>query len=188
MIRRVRQYVGYIPANPRLGIPALRLEDGPSGVADHATKVTKWPGDLHLAAMFDPTLVSAFGAAVAREHRGKGVSVMLGPGVCLTRVPTGGRNWEYAGEDAFLAYTNVRALVQAVQRQGVIACAKHFVDNSQEGPGWNGRERMSVNVSERAQHELYYEPFRGAVDGGAGAVMVRACGASISVGVFFHVR
>jgi beta-glucosidase len=126
------QYVGFIPANPRLGIPALRLEDGPSGVADTASGATKWPGGLHLAAMFDPSLVSAFGAAVAREHREKGVSVMLGPGVCLTRVPTGGRNWEYAGEDPFLAYTNVRALVQAVQREGVIACAKHFVDNNQE--------------------------------------------------------
>eukprot|EP01047_Picozoa_sp_COSAG01_P039201 COSAG01_NODE_3224_length_6388_cov_10.896009_12_plen_217_part_00 len=79
-----------------------------------------------------------------------------------------------AGEDPFLAYTNVRALVQAVQAQGVIACAKHFVDNNQEGPGSNGREYMSVNVSERVQHELYYEPFRGAVDGGAGAVMVSA--------------
>ena len=98
--------------------------------------MTKWPGGLHLAAMFDPDLVSAFGSAVAREHRAKGVSVMLGPGVCLTRVPTGGRNWEYAGEDPFLAYTNVRALVQAVQRQGVIACAKHFVDNNQEVRGY----------------------------------------------------
>ena len=67
----------------------------------------------------------------------------------------------------------MKALVQAVQREGVIACAKHFVDNNQEGPGWNGRTRMSVNVSARVQHELYYEPFRGAVDGGAGAVMVR---------------
>jgi beta-glucosidase len=97
-----RQYVGFIPANSRLGIPALRLEDGPSGVADHATNVTKWPGGLHLAAMFDPALVGAFGAAVAREHRAKGVSVMLGPGVCLTRVPTGGRNWECECDNRFV--------------------------------------------------------------------------------------
>jgi beta-glucosidase len=65
--------------------------------------VTKWPGDLHLAAMFDPTLVGAFGAAVAQEHRAKGVSVMLGPGVCLTRVPTGGRNWECVRAHALTA-------------------------------------------------------------------------------------
>ena len=87
-------YVGYIAANERLGIPALRLEDGPSGVADHAVNVTKWPGDLHLASMWDPALIREFGVAVGKEHRIKGVSVMLGPGVCLTRVPTGGRNWE----------------------------------------------------------------------------------------------
>jgi beta-glucosidase len=58
------------------------------------TQVTKWPGDLHLAAMWDVDLIKEFGVAVGREHRVKGVSVMLGPGVCLTRVPTGGRNWE----------------------------------------------------------------------------------------------
>jgi beta-glucosidase len=126
----------------------------------------------------------------------KGVSVMLGPGVCLTRVPVGGRNcalytplpasgvpcpgadvWpplragEYAGEDPHLAYRNVKALVHGVQSAGVIACAKHFVDNNQEGPGNNGRSHMNANVSERAQHELYLEPFRGAVDGGLGSVM-----------------
>ena len=164
-------YVGFIPANNRLKIPSLRLEDGPSGVADHTVNVTKWPGDLFLASMWDPTLMREFGAAVGKEHRAKGVSVMLGPGVCLTRVPVGGRNWEYQGEDPHLAYQNVAELVRGVQSQGVIACAKHFVDNNQEGPGNNGRTHMNANVSERAQHELYYEPFRAAVDAGAGSVM-----------------
>ena len=160
-------YVGCIPAQPRLGIPALHLEDGPSGVADHAAGVTAWPGGLALASTWDRALWRRFGAALAAEHRAKGVSVVLGPGMCLARVPTCGRNWEYLGEDPYLAARAAQELVRAIQAGGVIACAKHYIDNNQE----TERHEMSAQVGERAQRELYLEPFRGAVEGGAGAVM-----------------
>ena len=78
----------------RLGIPALHLEDGPQGVGDFSTGVTMWPSALTVAASFDADLVRRWGAAQGREFRGKGMNVMLGPGVNLARVPWNGRNYE----------------------------------------------------------------------------------------------
>lgn len=105
------------------------------------------------------------------EQRQKGSNVMLGPGVCLLRVPTGGRNFEYLSEDPTLASALATELVQGIQSEGVVACAKHFVDNNQEGPGHNGRLNANALVSPRAQRELYYPPFAGAVAGGLGSIM-----------------
>ena len=114
-------YVGCIPPLPRLNIPPLHLEDGPSGVADHAVGVTAWPGGLAIASTWDRSLWRRFGTALATEHRAKGVSVVLGPGMCLARVPTCGRNWEYYGEDPRLAYHAAFEVVKAIQAAGVIA-------------------------------------------------------------------
>ena len=174
-------YVGNVPAIPRLGIPAINLEDGPQGVADGVTGVTAWPFLLTVAATWNTTAMRVYGAAMGAEQRGKGTNVMLGPGVCLTRVPTGGRNMEYLGEDPHLSYVEVvqrhccfsgdlancshldmhsiryhmaRANVEGIQSEGVVACAKHFLDNNQEGPAHNGRLKLSAEVPERAQHEL----------------------------------
>jgi len=78
---------------------------------------------------------------------------------------------EYLGEDPHLAYHMARAVVAGIQSQGVVACAKHYINNAQEGPGHNGRLAVSENVPDRAQHELYLPPFAGAVDAEVGAVM-----------------
>ena len=93
------------------------------------------------------------------------------PGVNLARVPTGGRNFEFIGEDPHLAARLVFAEVEGIQSEGVVACVKHWVDNNQEGPGHNGRLEVSSAVPARAQHELYHAPFAGAIAAGAGAVM-----------------
>ena len=164
-------YVGNVPAIPRLGLPAQNLEDGPQGVADHVTGVTGWPSTLTVTAAWNTSAMLTFGAALGAEQRGKGTNIMLGPGVCLARVPAGGRNMEYMGEDPHLAYHMAGSMVRGVQSEGVVACTKHYIDNAQEGPGHNGRLSVSENVGQRAQHELYLPPFAGAVDAGTGAIM-----------------
>lgn len=114
-------YVGNVPAIPRLSIPAINLEDGPQGVADGVTGVTAWPSLLTVAATWNTTAMRVYGAAMGAEQRGKGTNVMLGPGVCLTRVPTGGRNMEYLGEDPHLSY--VRSLLDLRKARAAAAAA-----------------------------------------------------------------
>lgn len=94
--------------------------------------------------------------------------MQLGPGVCLARVPNNGRNFEYlSGEDPFLGYTMVQPVVRGIQSKGVIANAKHYVNNNQE----TNRTGVSENVNERVEFEMYYPPFQGAVDAGVGSFM-----------------
>lgn len=160
-------YMGEVAANPRLGIPALRLQDGPAGVADGATGVTAFPAALALAASWDTGLMRQYAADIAAEERGKGAGVQLAPMLNLARVPQAGRNFESFGEDPFLAAAMARAGVSGIQSQGVIAAAKHFVGNEQE----TDRTMASSDVDERTLQEIYYPPFRAAVRAGAGAVM-----------------
>lgn len=164
-------YVGNTAPVPALGIPSLNLQDGPNGVADWLTEVTAFPSSLTVAASWDEDLLRQYGAALAGEQREKGSNVMLGPGVCLSRVPQGGRNFEYLSEDPILASRLGAAEIGGIQSQGVIANVKHFVNNAQEGPGHNGRLTTSVLVDERTQMELYYKPYRAAAAAGVGSVM-----------------
>ena len=102
------------------------------------------------------------------EFYRKGSNVQLGPGVNLARVPRNGRNFEYlSGEDSYLGYQLVQPLVRGIQSQGVIANAKHWVENNQE----INRDTVSENVDERTRHELYYQPFYGAVEANVGSFM-----------------
>ena len=140
----------------RLGVPALRLEDGPNGVADWQVNVTTWPSSMTMGATWDVKIAREYGAACGAEQRGKGMQVMLGPGVNLARVPVGGRNFEYMGEDPVLAGQMAAAETKGIQSEGVVACAKHWADNNQEGPGHNGRLSTSSLVDDRANFELYY--------------------------------
>jgi beta-glucosidase len=96
-------YVGDVPANTRLNIPPINLEDGPQGVADGVSEVTAWPSALTVGMSWNPEDSFAFGQAMGAEQYIKGTNVMLGPGVNLARVPWGGRNFEYLGEDPVLA-------------------------------------------------------------------------------------
>jgi beta-glucosidase len=151
---------------PRLHIPALRMTDGPVGV--RAGQSTAFPAGTLLAATFDPALVERVGAAIARESKGHGRNVLLGPAVNIARTALCGRNFEYYGEDPELAGRTAAAYIKGVQGQGVVATVKHFAANNQEA------ERMSISaeVDTRALHEIYLPAFEAAVkEGGVWAVM-----------------
>lgn len=163
-------YTGNVPGIERLGIPALKLNDGPQGFRDdlHPGTTTAWPSAMTLTATWDKELAGAFGEAMGTEFRGKGANVALGPGLNVARVPTGGRNFEYlSGEDPLLGVVLAPRVVRGLQAQGVIANAKHFVFNNQE----TDRFGVDAMVPERAAHEVYLPPFAAAVEAGVGSVM-----------------
>jgi beta-glucosidase len=157
-----------IRAIPRLGVPEIRMSDGPLGVRQD-TPSTRYPAGAALAASFDPELARAEGAAIGRDCRARGIHILLAPGINIQRVPVGGRNFEYlSGEDPYLAARLVAPFVQGVQHEGVIATVKHFAANNQE----YNRERIDVQVDERALQEIYLPAFKAAIQqGGALAVM-----------------
>ena len=146
------------------------MNDGPQGFRDneHPGSTTAWPCSLAIAATFDAEAAREWGAAMGAEFHGKGANVQLGPGMCLARIPRNGRNFEYlSGEDPHLGAVLVPPVVRGIQAQGVIANAKHWVNNNQE----SARTSVSEVVDERTQFELYYPPFEAAVEAGVGSVM-----------------
>ncbi|WP_431040738.1 beta-glucosidase [Streptomyces sp. P1-3] len=157
---------GYLPGVPRLGIPPLRLADGPAGVrvTRHATAL---PAPVLLASAFDPELARAYGRTIGHEGRALGQDVLLSPMVNLIRTPYAGRNFETFAEDPLLAADLVAAEIQGIQAEGLIATVKHYAVNNQE------HERMSIDVriDERTLHETELRGFEAAVRAGAGAVM-----------------
>jgi beta-glucosidase len=189
-----RAYVGIVTGVPRLGIPDLRLNDGPEGFRDnkHPGTSTQWPSGLTVAHSWDPAAFGQWGAAMGAEFAGKGANVLYGPAVNVARIANGGRSFEYlSGEDPFLGYTLVQPMVAGIQKQGVIANAKHYIDNNQEGllgprPPYNkygrgDRHSTSSEVSERVNMELYFPPFSGAVEAGVLSVM---CGNNLVNGLY----
>eukprot|EP00659_Diplonema_papillatum_P014346 gene14346-22009_t len=164
------QYVGNVVAIPRLGIPALNLNDGPQGFRDdaHPGTTTAFPSGLTMAATWDEEMLSLWGTMMGEEFYGKGANVQLGPGLCIARIPQNGRNFEYlSGEDPHLGYTLVQPAIKGIQSQKVVANAKHYVNNNQE----TDRTTISEMVDERTENEIYYAPFEGAVAAGVGSVM-----------------
>ncbi len=165
-------YVGgdrsfYIRAVPRLGIPEIKMADGPSGCRNWGPS-TAYPAAIGLAAAFDEGLAERVGGALGRDCRARGVHVLLAPGVNIQRSPLNGRNFEYLGEDPFLAGKTAAALVRGVQREGVLATVKHFAANNQE---WD-RNHVSSEVDARTLREIYLPAFEQAVvEGHAGVVM-----------------
>jgi beta-glucosidase len=120
-------YVGNVEGIPRLGIPAIRMNDGPQGYRDnaHPGSSTAWPCSLAIGATFDRAAAYAWGAAMGDEFFRKGSNVQLGPAVCLARVPRNGRNFEYlSGEDPYLGYVMVQPVVTGIQSQEVVANVK----------------------------------------------------------------
>jgi beta-glucosidase len=167
------KWVGYIFGPERLGIPDLKLQDASSGFRptndphEYGT-VTQWPSLLSLAATWDEELLGEVAAALAREFKGKGANVLLGPGLNTHRTPFGGRNWEYLpGEAPYLGAHLVRAYIEGVQGEGVMAVMKHFAFNEQE----TDRSTSNSVVDERTAWEVYYPPFEAAVEAGVGATM-----------------
>ena len=161
-------YVGNVPANTRLGIPAIALEDGPAGVADGMTGVTAFPAPVGVAASWDTSLMNQYGQDLGAEEYGKGANVALAPTVNILRNPVWGRSFESLGEDPYLTSQMGVASIQGIQSQNVIATVKHFAANNQE----YNRTTDSSNVDERTLHEIYMPAFQAAVQqGNVGAVM-----------------
>jgi beta-glucosidase len=163
-------YVGYVPAIPRLCIPALKLEDGPGGVADGVTGVTQLPAPVAVAASWDTAVARSYGAVVGAEEWGKGANVNLGPTVNIVRDPRFGRAFETYGEDPYLAGRIAVAEIQGVQAEGVMAQVKHWVTYNQET--FRNTPADDVVVAPRTLHEIYMPQFEAAVgQGGASSVM-----------------
>ncbi len=157
----------YIRPIARLGLPEVRMADGPLGVRNYGLS-TAYPATIGLAASWDGDLAREFGAALGSDARARGVSIMLGPAVNIVRVPQNGRNFEYLSEDPYLAGSVAAQIVTGIQSQGVVATVKHFAANNQE----TDRGTVDARVGERALREIYLPAFRAAVEKGhAWAVM-----------------
>lgn len=165
---------------PRLGIPEVWCTDGPHGIRPEVLwdewdqagwtndSCTAFPALTCLAATWNPEMSALYGRSIGEEARYREKDVLLGPGVNIYRTPLNGRNFEYMGEDPYLAARMVAPYVQGVQQNGVAACVKHFAVNNQE----LGRHKVDVVVDDRALHEIYLPAFKAAVqEGGAWAIM-----------------
>ncbi len=164
----------------RLGIDELVMSDGPHGVRGelerHSWTPLKLPTDLctylptgtAVAATFNPELGRRFGEVLGSEARFRGKDIILGPGVNIIRTPLCGRNFEYMSEDPCLIQKMASGLVQGIESQDTAACVKHYCLNNQE----LDRNKVNVEVSRRALHEIYLKGFYSAViEGGASSVM-----------------
>ena len=141
----------------RLGIPQLKMADGPLGV--RWGESTAFPSGIALASTWNPNIVNKVGSAIARETKGKGRNVILAPCVNIARIPQGGRNFESFGEDPYLASRMGVSYINGVQSENVAATVKHFAVNNQEYM----RTSIDVIVSERALNEIYFPAFKAAV-------------------------
>ena len=151
----------------RLGIPEIRLADGPQGVRNN-TRSTLFACGVAAAATWNSPLVYEMGVALGQDSRARGVHILLGPGVDIYRSPLCGRNFEYMGEDPLLTSRTAVAYIQGVQSQGVMATVKHFALNNQE----YDRHHVSSDADERTMNEIYFPAFRAAVQqAGVGSVM-----------------
>jgi len=154
-------YAGSTPANARLGIPALNLEDGPAGVGDGMNGVTQLPAPIAGAASWDPSTMRTYGQVVGAEQAAKGANVDLGPTVNIVRDPRWGRAFESYGEDPYLTSQMGDADIEGVQSQGVLAQVKHFAVYNQETN--RNTPADDAQVDERTLHELYLPQFESAV-------------------------
>ena len=143
---------------PRLGIPAFRMSDGPMG-AHVPPPSTAYAAGIGLAASWDRDLATKVGVQIGRDARSRGASYLLGPGVNIYRAPLNGRNFEYFGEDPFLAAETAVSYIDGVQSQGVSATIKHYAANNSE----YFRFTEDSVVSERALREIYLPAFEAAV-------------------------
>jgi len=168
-------------AIPRLGVPAIKMADGPMGVRSwlgssaitNASPVqhfssTAFPAGIAVAATWDPEIARSVGQAIGEEMKAIGRNMILGPTVNIQRVPLWGRNFEGYGEDPYLAAHMGVAYIKGVQSEGVIATVKHFAANNQEFE----RHRMDEAIDERALQEIYFPAFKAAVqEAGVWSVM-----------------
>ena len=156
----------YIRANQRIGLPRLKMADGPVGVRNYGPSTVF--GGIGLAATWDPELAQRIGAVIGEDARARGVHFMLGPGVNIYRAPMCGRNFEYFGEDPFLSARTAVAYIKGMQSQGVSATVKHYLGNNQE----YDRHNIDSVIDERTMREIYLPVFEAAVkEAHVGAIM-----------------
>ena len=156
----------YIREIPHIGLPRLKMADGPFGVRNYGPSTTF--GGIGLAATWDTDLIQRMGVVIGQDARARGVHFMLGPGVNIYRAPMCGRNFEYFGEDPFLASRTAVAYIKGMQSQGVSATIKHFMGNNQE---YDRNHENSV-IDERTMREIYLPTFEAAVkEAHVGAIM-----------------
>lgn len=157
----------YIRAIPRLGIPEVRMADGPQGIRND-TKSTLFPAGILSASTWNRSLINQLGIALGQDAKSRGVNILLGPGVNIYRAPMCSRNFEYFGEDPYLAGEIAKEYILGVQSQKVIATVKHLAGNNQE---WE-RHDVSTDIDDRTLHEIYLPAFEKAVKkANVGAIM-----------------
>ena len=168
------------PGVARLGIPGIWCTDGPHGIRPEVLwdewNQAGWTNDsciafpalTCLAATWNTDMSYLYGVSIGEEARYRNKDVLLGPGVNIYRTPLNGRNFEYMGEDPYLASKMVVPYVKGVQEQGVATCVKHYALNNQEVD----RHWVNVNLSDRAFYEIYLPAFRAAMqEGGSWSIM-----------------
>ena len=168
------------PGVARLGIPEFWMTDGPHGIRPEVLwdewnqagwtndSCVAFPALTCLAATWNPEAALLYGQSIGEEARYRNKTVLLGPGVNIYRTPLNGRNFEYMGEDPYLASQMVVPYVKGVQQNGVAACVKHYALNNQE----INRHTTNVIVDDRALYEIYLPAFKAAVqEGKAWAIM-----------------
>src|SRR5678816_3078814 len=152
---------------PRLKLPRLKMADGPIGVRNFGP-ATAFAGGVTLTATWNPALAELVGTELGRDCRAKGVHFLLAPGVNINRAPMNGRNFEYFGEDPFLASRLAVGYIRGVQSQGVSATIKHFLGNNSEFD----RHNTDSIIDERTLREIYLPVFEAAVkEAHVGAIM-----------------
>lgn len=156
-----------IKENDRLGIPQIKMADGPMGINGHG-KATAYPANICMAATWNTELIQSAGEAIGKEAQSKGIGILLAPGANNYRIPQCGRNFEYFGEDPLLSSQMAVSFINGIQSQKVMATIKHFVANNHDFD----RHRVSSNIDERTLNEIYFPPFKAAVEkANIGAIM-----------------
>src|SRR5216683_781366 len=152
---------------PRLNWPRLKMADGPVGVRNFGP-ATAFAGGVTLTATWNPALAERVGTELGRDSRAKGIHFLLAPGVNINRAPMNGRNFEYFGEDPFLASRIAVGYIKGVQSQGVSATVKHYMGNNSEFD----RHNTDSIIDERTMREIYLPVFEAAVkEASVGAIM-----------------
>jgi len=157
----------YVRAVPSAGLPRLKMSDASVGVRTWGPSPA-YPASIALAASWDPELAYQVGISLGFDSRARGVHFLLGPGVNIYRAPMNGRNFEYMGEDPYLASRIAVKFIEGVQSTGVVATVKHYAANNSE----YDRHNTSSDLDERTLREIYLPPFEAAVkEANVGAIM-----------------
>lgn len=157
----------YIRDIPRLGVRRMKMSDGPQGLGTHGNS-TAYPATIMLTATWNEDLARRYGRSLGRDSRARGVDILLGPAVNIYRAPMCGRNFEYMGEDPYLAARTAVNYIEGVQGEGVMATVKHFFANNSD----YDRHYISNDMDERTMNEIYFPAFKAAVqEAETGALM-----------------